>query len=477
MKPLWNHQVEAIRRGLTSQDIFLAMEMGTGKSRTTIEILRRRYHENGRLMKTLIISPVIVCDNWKREFGMYSKINQKDIIVLTQSGKVRCREFIKAVGDNLERAKIIITNYNGLLMDDLYALINQWKPEILVVDESHKVKGHTSKTAKKLMFVSDNTKHNILLTGTPILNSPADLWMQFRVLDSGDTFGKNFFAFRAQYFRDANAQWAGKQGYFPKFVPAPGAYETIQEKIKPKMMRALKKDCLDLPPLVRQEVRVELSTEQKRMYKEMKDEFVAFVEDQKKKQNLTVVANLAVTKAMRLQQIVTGYANTVEHGEVRLADIPRLKALEELLEDITPEHKVIVWAVFKENYRMIKDLCERMKIEYAEIHGDISNAQRIEEMDRFRTDPKCRVVIANQSAGGAGINLVEASYSIYYSKGYSLEHELQSESRNHRGGSEIHDKITRIDLVAPGTIDELINDALQRKQSVADVILDWKDKL
>lgn len=477
MRPLWNHQVEAIKRGLTHQDIFLAMEMGTGKSRTTIEILRRRYHENGRLMKTLIICPVIVCDNWKREFAMYSKINPNDIIVLTQAGKIRTREFIKATGDRLERAKIIVTNYQGLLMDDLYNLLKQWQPEIIVVDESHKVKGHTSKTAKKLTVLSDLTKHNILLTGTPILNSPMDLWMQFRVLDSGDTFGKNFFAFRAQYFKDANSHFAGKSTHFPKFVPAPGAYALIQAKIKDKMVRALKKDCLDLPPLVRQEVRVEMSPEQKRMYKEMKDEFIAFLESQKKDQSLTVVANLAVVKSMRLQQIVTGYANTLEKGEVRLQDIPRMKALQELLEDITPEHKVIVWAVFKENYRMIKELCESMGIEYAEIHGDISNARRVEEMDRFRQDPKCRVVIANQSAGGAGINLVEASYSIYYSKGYSLEHELQSESRNHRGGSEIHDKITRIDLVAPGTIDELINDALQRKQSVADVILDWKDKL
>ena len=94
-------------------------------------------------------------------------------------------------------------------------------------------------------------------------------------------------------------------------------------------------------------------------------------------------------------------------------------------------------------------------------------------MDRFRKDDSCRVMIANQGAGGAGINLVEASYSIYYSKGFSLEHDLQSEARNHRGGSEIHDKITRIDLVCPNTIDESINEALSNKQHVADRILIW----
>ena len=126
---------------------------------------------------------------------------------------------------------------------------------------------------------------------------------------------------------------------------------------------------------------------------------------------------------------------------------------------------------------MIADLCQDMNIEYAEIHGDISNAKRIDEMDRFRKDPKCRVMIANQAAGGTGVNLVEASYAIYYSKGFSLEHDLQSEARNHRGGSEMHSKVTRIDLVAKGTIDEVINEALKNKQNIAETILTWGKKI
>ena len=107
MKPLWNHQVEAIKKAHTIPNLFLGMEMGTGKSRTAIEILRRRFAENGQILKTLIISPVIVCDNWKKEWAMYSKVNQNDIVVLTQAGRKRCIEFTKAVGDNLERPKVV----------------------------------------------------------------------------------------------------------------------------------------------------------------------------------------------------------------------------------------------------------------------------------------------------------------------------------------------------------------------------------
>jgi SNF2 family DNA or RNA helicase len=210
------------------------------------------------------------------------------------------------------------------------------------------------------------------------------------------------------------------------------------------------------------------------MYDEMKKEYMAFVKEHTGKHPLTVTAQLAITKALRLQQILSGYVPTEQADVVWLEDVPRLKVLSELLEDITPGAKVIVWAVFKENYKMIAKVCDKLGLEYAEIHGDISNARRIEEMNRFRTDEKCRVMIANQSAGGTGINLVEASYAIYYSKGFSLEHDLQSEARNHRGGSEVHDKITRIDLVAKGTIDELVNEALLKKQSISNLILGWK---
>jgi SNF2 family DNA or RNA helicase len=80
-------------------------------------------------------------------------------------------------------------------------------------------------------------------------------------------------------------------------------------------------------------------------------------------------------------------------------------------------------------------------------------------------------MIANQASGGIGINLVEASYSVFYSKNFSLEQDIQAEGRNYRGGSEQHAKITRIDLVSPGTIDELVLKALREKQKMSDLIL------
>lgn len=473
-KSLWAHQEQALKVAEVTPDLGLFFEQGTGKTRTMIEIIRRRYAKVGKIEKTLVLAPVIVCDNWKKEFAMFSKIPQSAIVVLQKSGKKRIETFLKEVGPELLGEKIIITNYEAMEMQDLYKLFMAWGPKNLICDESQRLKNPQSVRAKAVVSLADNTQANFILTGTPILNSAMDSFMQFRVLDRGATFGKNFFAFRNQYFLDENAAFKGKQSYFPKWAPRPESYDQLQEKIKRKALRVLKKDCLDLPPFIRQEAVVELSAPQAKAYKEMMNEYITFIESQQGP--AAVIAQLAVTKALRLQQIVSGFVKD-DLGNIHRLPCPRLDALSTLLEDIAPNNKVIVWASFKENYKMIAELCTKLGLGYTEIHGDISKAAVQNNMDIFRTAPGVRVMIANQKAGGVGINLVESNYSIYYSKNFSLEDDLQSEARNYRGGSEVHDKVTRIDLVAKGTIDELVNESLALKQSIGDKILGWKDKL
>jgi len=242
-----------------------------------------------------------------------------------------------------------------------------------------------------------------------------------------------------------------------------------------KAIRVVKSECLDLPPLTRQRIEIELSPAQLKMYREMAEEYVTFVEKHKASgESMAVVAQLAITKALRLQQIVSGFAKDVEGTHHRINPCPRLDVLGDILDDIVPDHKVIVWAVFKENYAMIGEMLKKKKIPFVELHGDVPNKDREEMVRRFRNDGDCRVIIANQGAAGIGINLTEASYSVFYSRSFSLEHDLQAEARNYRGGSEMHNSVTRIDLIAPATIDELIAEALSTKQDIAHKILDWK---
>lgn len=471
-QPMWKHQVQGVQNILTNRDYALFMEQGVGKTRTMIEALRRIFTGEGRMMKTLILCPQIVCDNWKQEWKMFSKIDPFNVVVLNKSGKQRVNTFIDAVSEDMSRNKIIITNYEALQMKELFICLQHWMPEVLVCDESQRLKSAKGTRAKLVATLSEQTKHNFILTGTPILQSPMDAYMQFKILDRGETFGRNEWAFKHRYFVDKNARMP-KTVHFPKWEPREEMYSELQRKIQAKSMRVLKKDCLDLPPLVRQNVYVEMSSDQQRAYNEMKRDFLTWI-DSKKGEPRTVVATLAVTKALRLQQIVSGFARDEQGHDHWIKDCPRLTELGRLLGDIATQHKVIVWCSFIENYKMVADLCSKLGLQYREIHGGISDRDKQKNMQEFRTDESVRVMIANQQSAGTGINLVEASYMIYYSKNFSLEQDLQSEARNYRGGSHIHDKVTRIDLVCKGSIDEMVIEALANKQQIGEKILDVK---
>lgn len=473
--PLWHHQKLAVQRAQQVKDLGIFFDIGTGKSRTTIEILRHKFAAKNRLMKVLIFAPKIVLTNWQREILRYSRTHFKDIVVLKGAGRKRLNDMIKACGEDLSAAKIIITNYESVEMLDLFTAFIDWGPEIVVADEAHRLKNPEGKRAKKVIQVSDKAQHRYALTGSPILNSAMDIFNLFRFIDGGTSFGTNFYRFRSVWFEDENAGWNNRPGHFPKYVPRVEAYEEFTQIVNKTAVKARKSDCLDLPPFLRKSVYVELSGEQKKLYEEMRREYVAYIDDVTKTDTpRAVVAQMAITKALRLQQIVTGYAKT-EDGEIyKIKENPRIEALTDLLLDLTPDHKVIVWSIFHENYDDIKKVCEKNNIGYAELHGRVAEKDRDPNIQRFNDSPECRVLIANQAAGGIGINLVPSDVSIFYSKNFSLEQDMQAEGRNYRGGSERHMKVTRIDIVAQDTIDDLISMALANKQDIAEKILAWK---
>ncbi len=443
--------------------------MGTGKTCAAIQILRQWYARNKRVLRTVVLGPPIVVQNWKREIEAFSKVGPY-VHCLEGPGKKRAAD-VAALGavNGRQSPAIFVTNYESLLMQAVYDELVAWQPEAIVFDESHKLKNPSAKRTKQAIRLADLAKYRLILTGTPILNTPMDIFAQFRVLDGGETFGKNYFVFRAQYFHDKNAMMP-KDKHFPNWQPRPGALDELNAKIKPASMVVKKADCLDLPPLVRQEIPVELSKTQATLYNAMKKDFIAYVNDK------ACVANLAITKALRLQQIVSGFvtlegADGEERTNVAIKDNPRAQALREVLADVAPYHKVLVWAVFRQNYAAIRDVCDELQLPYVEVHGDIPAKAKQEAVDRFNNDPAVRVFIGHPASSGIGINLVAASYAVFYSRGFSLEYDLQAEARNYRGGSEQHEKITRIDLIATGTIDELVSKKLASKQEISDKIL------
>lgn len=472
----WKHQEEAIEKFGKMPCGGLFFDVGTGKTCCAINILRHKYSQHKRLLRTLVLGPPIIIENWRREFFVHSNIKEKDVLSLYGPGKDRYRKFMlnayeTILDEVVPSSKIFITNYEALLMKDLYSAILKWKPEAIIFDESHKLKNPTSKRTKKAIELSQTAAYRFILTGTPVLNSPMDLFSQFLVMDRGETFGKNFFAFRGTYFVDKNAGMP-TQRYFPNWVIRQGALEEMNKKMRRLASVAKKKDCLSLPPYIQTTIKVPMLPEQAKMYKDMKKDFVAFIEGKE------VVATMAMTKALRLMQIASGFAKDVEGKEHSLGVTPKMEALEELLETITVDNKVIIWAVWKENYGQIRSVCEKLKIRSVELTGDTPANKRFEIVDDFNNNPETKVLIGHPGSGGVGVNLIAASYSIFYSRTFSLEHSLQAEARNYRGGSEIHEKVTRIDLVTEDTIDEAVLEKLLLKEEISFKLLkDLKSKI
>lgn len=463
----WKHQLQAFERSKTLPEYAYLFDPGCGKSGVTINRIRWEFAKRNRIMRTLILCPSVVIENWKDEFTKHSKIGSR---VYPLYGPIKKRIAFAEGKVQEDDGQVFVTNYEGLVSSkDFAQFFREWKPEIVVFDELHYLKAHNTLRTKLCAEIARNAEIRLGLSGTPVLNSLLDVFSQWLVLDNGATFGKNFFAFRAEYFYDKNASMP-KDRYFPDWRIRPESAEKISALMAKKASYAKKVECLDLPPLVIKNVFVDLSKEQAQLYEALKKDFVAYCEDK------ACVATLAITKALRMMQVVTGYIPLEEisgkHAKsIKKLDNPRAKALKSLLEQIAPIAKVCVWACYKDNYETIRGVCDELGLGYVEVTGETAGKDRFENVRRFNEDADCRVYLGHPGSGGIGINLTAASYSIFYSRTFSYGHDVQAEARNHRGGSEIHERITRINLVARGTIDEHIHARLQQKQEISGKVL------
>ena len=233
--------------------------------------------------------------------------------------------------------------------------------------------------------------------------------------------------------------------------------EELINSIEGSSYRVLKKDCLDLPSKIYQRHYVELSPKQRKVYNEMKKNFITELEGE------SVTAPEAITRLLRLQQILCGWFPTEDKVVPIDAKNVRLEALKEVLSDI--DSKVIIWARFKADLRAIQGMLGDSAVAY---HGDVTNDLREVAVQRFQNDPKIKYFIGQPQSGGIGLTLTAAHYAIYYSNSFDLETRLQSEDRCHRIGTTKN--VTYIDLESPKTIDTKIIRALRDKKNLADYI-------
>ena len=480
---LWAHQKEAVERARNLPGYALFFDMGTGKTATAIRILDERVQTLGRQLRVLIFCPPLVVPQWKEQLKTFSLTGLTGIL-LTGPGKKRWETFQRNAFkfDGGRQPGAFITNYESLLMKDLFNAMKNWAPDVVIYDESHRIKNPSAQRTKKAIELSDSARSSdeyktYLLSGTPVLNSPMDLFSQVKALfgsfpvDIGYSV-TNFYQFRAMFFRDRNVGMP-KHKYFPNWElmtrekDGVDALGKISEILASFSMSVKLEDCIDLPGERTIPLYVDLAPEQARVYQELKQDFVAYVGGK------ACVATMALTKAMRLMQIASGFvALEDDHDRVTLEfeDNPKAEALSELLEELTPGHKVLVWAVWRKNYATIRKVCDALKIRYCEVHGDLTEAQKMAAVESFQTDPGVRILLGNPHSCGIGLCLTCAPYSVFYSVNFSLEDFLQARRRNYRGGQK--EKVTHYELRARGTLDDLVFDRLGQKEEMANRITD-----
>jgi SNF2 family DNA or RNA helicase len=257
----------------------------------------------------------------------------------------------------------------------------------------------------------------------------------------------------------------------------------LQDTINPYSYRVTKDECLDLPEQVYRKLTVEMTSEQRKVYEQMRDEMTAELEGMP-----TVNATIALTVLLRLQQIVGGFLPASEEdralGREAYRPIPggnpKLDALLEDLEEVPDGSKVLIWAKFRAELDIVaKAVADKYGREsVAEFHGGVHEKDRTERRKLFQDrDHPLRFLVLQIDTGGVGLTLTAADRAYYFSNGFSLESRLQSEARNHRSGSEIHAHITYTDLVMRGTIDAKLLNTLRKKLSLANIVTgdNWKE--
>ena len=468
----YEHQLEALKRSWNKKEYAYFMEMGTGKSKVLIDNIALLYDKGG-INAAIIVAPKGVYRNWSgKEIPAHMPNHvERHIGVWNPAPTVKQKTELLKLFEVSPELKILIINVEAFSTKKGVAFVEKFilaHNTLIAVDESTTIKNPKAQRTKNLLKLAINTKYRRILTGFPVTQSPLDLYSQSAFLSTQLLGYSSFYSFQNRYAKIINRSMG--QRTFRQVVGYQNL-EELTENVNEFSYRVLKKECLDLPDKVYQRREVELTPEQKKVYKQLKDYAIAQLESSE-----LVSVTSVLTQILRLHQVVCGFVKHDQGEEVEIKN-NRLDSLLDVLAET--QGKVIIWANYQYDIkRILKTLHDTVGTEaVATYYGETLDEDRQQIIKSFQDpDSPLTYLISNVQTGGYGITLTEASTVIYYSNNYDLEKRLQSEDRAHRIGQT--NKVTYIDLVVKGTVDEKIVKALRNKLDLAQEVLGdekWKD--
>lgn len=462
----YQHQIEVLDESWDKKAWAFFLETGTGKTAIAIDNACKLFKE-GKIDGVLVIAPKTVYKGvWTRQINQFCEVPYR-IGSWSATRNYHQDHLFSGLVDNVyktEKLVFLLVNVEAFSTKTIFPYIlrflNHYKT-MIIIDESARIKNGKAKRTQDILKFSPFAEYRRIMSGFPILNSPQDLYAQVLFLGADLLPFASFYAFR-NYFctlRNINEHVQIETGY--------KNLEKLTEILRKFSSRRLKKDCLDLPPKIYEPRYVEMTAEQKILYKSMKDK--GFAELNKLE---VVTAMNFLTQAGKLHQI----ANGILISSMGDRSIPNNKydALLEILET-EATGSVAIAACYVKNVQQINLLVKAKygNTQCSAIAGDTPIAERERAIDRFQSG-KQRFLVINPSTVREGIDLFFGHTCIFFNNSFHLDYRIQFEDRFHRIGQV--NKVTYIDLLTEDTVDDEVLSALMDKQEVGSLILgdNWK---
>lgn len=441
-----NYQTFCIEKLRELPAVGLFLDMGLGKTVTTLTAIKELKYYRFQVYKVLVIAPKKVAEaTWSKEAAKWDHL--QCLRVSTVLGSRTKRERALACPADV----YVINRENVEWLVDYYR--NAWPFDMVVVDESSSFKDQSTKRWKALKRVRPKIKRIVLLTGTPAPNNLIDLWAQIYLLDEGARLGRTIGGFRERYFLPDKRSADRVFTYKPKM----GTEQVVQDLIGDICISMSAEDYLTLPECVSVNVPVMLDDKARKAYDTMEREMLLEVDED------TITADTAAVLTNKLLQLAGGAVYNAEH-QAQVIHSCKIEAFLELVESLAGKSALVFYAFQHEKDRIIEAL--RKKHKHLRVRV-FSGAQDEEDWNAGKID----ILLAHPASTAYGLNLQQGgNHVIWFTPTWSLELYQQANKRLHRQGQT--ERVIIHHLLVDGSIDYDVIAALGNKADTQDALLD-----
>ncbi len=437
-------------------------EMGCGKTLTTIAVAGALYNL-GKIDRVLVVAPTSVCSVWPHDLNQFATFPWEARVLLGDKKK-RLKALNELENWPFKALRIAVINYESTHRDGIFEALAAYKPDLIVCDESQRIKNPSAAQSKALHKLGDAAPFRMILSGTPVQNNAVDLYSQYRFLDPA-VYGANFYAFKNRY--------CIMGGYGQHQIVGYRNMDELVEKEHSVAYRVTKEECLDLPQQTFINRYVQFADAEQAIYEQLRKSSFLELETGE-----NVTATTILTMYLRLMQLTGGFLTADESTRPKQVNTAKLDALADIVDDYVVDagKKLVIFARFRAEIAAIENLLRLRKIQYGSIYGDVPMEERGKIVEDFQTNPDTKVFVAQIQTAGLGITLHAASTAVFYSYDYNYANYAQALARIHRIGQRL--PVTYIHLVVDGSIDEKILAALENKEDMAKTVVDsWREVL